>query len=218
MKNNKSNTLYLAQLAMMIALTIIIANFGSILIGPLRITFATVPVAVAAIVLGPFAGFVCGTTFGICSLIQGITGASALTSSLIAVNAFYGFLLCVVARMLCGTLPAFIYKGLRKTRLPKAVATILSALSCPVLNTIFFMGIIVTLYWNTEPVQNIAAGLGTVNPLMFIVLLVGVQGVIEAVICAVIGGTVSSVLNTYLAKTSSKESVKPSGTDSKVSA
>lgn len=201
MKKKKTSTLYLAQLALMVALTILIANFGSILIGPLKITFATVPVAVGAIVLGPLGGFVCGTTFGICSLIQGITGASALTSSLIAINAFYGFLLCVVARMLCGTIPALIFRGLRRTK-AKKLSYILASLSCPVLNTVFFMGIIVTLYWNTEPVQNIAAGLGTTSPLMFIVLLVGVQGVVEAIVCAALGGAVASVVYKYVNRTS----------------
>lgn len=201
-KSLSTNTLYLAQLSLMVALTILIAYVGSVMLpGGLKITFATVPVAVAAIVLGPVGGFVCGTTFGLCSLIQGITGMSALTSALIMINPFYGFLLCVVARMLCGTIPAFIFKGLHKTR-AKKLSFLIASLSCPVLNTIFFMGIIVTLYWNTETVQNIASGLGTANPLLFIVLLVGVQGVTEAIVCAILGTAVSSILYKYIVKRS----------------
>lgn len=211
-KNTSSRTLYLAQLAMMIALTIIIAYFGSIMLpGGLKITFATVPVAVAGIVLGPFAGWLCGTTFGVCSLIQGITGMSALTSALILVNPFYGFLLCVVARMLCGLLPALLFRAMHRaaSKGTRKASFIVSSLACPVLNTVFFMGIIVTLYWNTDPVQNIAVKLGTTNPLMFIVLLVGVQGLIEALVCAFLGSAIAAVIYGVLQKQKTSADRKP---------
>ena len=205
----KSNTLFMAQLAMMIALTIIIAYFGSIMLpGGLKITFATVPVAVAGIVLGPVGGFVCGTVFGLCSLIQGLTGMSALTSALITINPFYGFILCVVARALCGLLPALLFKALRKIDAAKKISFVAASLATPLLNTFFFMSCLILLFWETEPVQNIASKLGAANPMRFVILLVGAQGLIEALVCAIVGSAVSAVLYTYLQKTTIRRTAR----------
>ena len=64
----------------------------------------------------------------------------------------------------------------------------LSALACPLLNTCFFMGYICLVFYHIDYVQNLVTKLGASNPLMFIILLVGVQGLVEAVVCGVVGG------------------------------
>ena len=213
MKTNRSfGTLQLTQLAMLVAITILVAFYGAIMLpGGLKITFATVPVAVGAIVLGPVGGLVCGLTFGLCSIYQGLTGMSALTSALISYNLIGGFIMTVAARALDGYLTALIFRALRTVVLPAAadraqasskgrnILPFLGAsLSCPILNTVFFMGTLVLFFWNTERVQSIAAGLGTTNPLLFIILLVGVQGLIEALVCALVGTAVSRILYGYV--------------------
>ena len=45
------------------------------------------------------------------------------------------------------------------------------------LNTAFFMGFLVLIFYNCEYVQNLAGTLGATNAFMFIVLLVGVQAI-----------------------------------------
>ena len=49
-------------------------------------------------------------------------------------------------------------------------------------------------FFNTDHIQNIASGLGTSNPLFFVILFVGVQGAIEAIACTIIGSAVSRAL------------------------
>ena len=49
--------------------------------------------------------------------------------------------------------------------------------------------------YNTEYIQNLVATKGALNPLHFVVLLVGVQGLIEAVSVAIIGGILAKVLS-----------------------
>ncbi len=45
------------------------------------------------------------------------------------------------------------------------------------LNTVFFMGFLVLIFYNCDYVQNLANTLGAANAFMFIVLLVGVQAI-----------------------------------------
>ena len=82
---------------------------------------------------------------------------------------------------------------MRKTRLKKA-AFYIAGISCPVLNTILFMGTVVALFYQTEYIQTLVTSLGAKNPIGFIIALVGIQGVIEAVVCGIISGTVSLTL------------------------
>ena len=60
-----------------------------------------------------------------------------------------------------------------------------------VLNTALFMGYIVTFFYQTEFVQNMVQKLGASGPLMLIVLMVGVQGLVEAATGLVVGGAVT---------------------------
>ena len=58
----KNRILYLSQLALLVAIELVmkLVGLGSVPIGPLSMSFLTVPIAVAAILLGPFAGAVTG--------------------------------------------------------------------------------------------------------------------------------------------------------------
>ncbi len=56
------------------------------------------------------------------------------------------------------------------------------------------MGSLVLFFYNTEYIQNLASGLGAANPLIFVILFVGVQGAIEAVACTILGSAVSRAL------------------------
>ena len=58
----------------------------------------------------------------------------------------------------------------------------------------------VLFFFHTEYIQNIASGLGTSNPLFFVVLFVGIQGAIEAVVCTILGSAVSRALTAALKK------------------
>ena len=62
------------------------------------------------------------------------------------------------------------------------------------MNTVLFMGTFVALFYQTEYVQSLVTSLGVTNPLAFIIALVGIQGLIEAILCGVLSGTVSLTL------------------------
>jgi hypothetical protein len=84
------------------------------------------------------------------------------------------------------------------------------ALATPVLNTVFFMGYIVMVFYQTEFVQKLVADKGAANPLMFVILLVGVQGLIEAVVCAAVGGAVTKGVSVALGRGEQTKAAKES--------
>ena len=68
----------------------------------------------------------------------------------------------------------------------------------PGLNTLFFMA---TSCWPSTAaihVQNLVSAKGAANPLMFVVLLVGVQGVAEFLVSGILGGIVARAVHKFL--------------------
>ena len=104
-----------------------------------------------------------------------------------------------MARVLVGLCAGLIFAALRKA-MPKneKLCCFLGGLAAPVLNTVFFMGFLVLIFYNCEYVQNLANTLGAANAFMFIVLLVGVQAIFEWAICCVVAGAVSLPVRKYL--------------------
>lgn len=188
---------WMCTIALLIAIELVMkmTGLGMVPIGPLKMSFLTLPVAVGAVTLGPVAGMIIGGVFGVISLMDAISGESLMTGAFFIVSPFKTVILCVVMRMLMGYVTGVIFRLLRKFDRKKIWSYYVAALSAALLNTLFFMGFIVLFFYNTEYVQNLAAKLGAANPLMFIVLLVGVQGLVEALACTIVGGTLGKVVS-----------------------
>lgn len=158
----------------------------------LSITLLTIPVAVGAMILGPKGGAFLGAVFGATSFAQALTGAG-MTAILFQTSPPGTIFLCFVPRIFEGFLCGLFFKGLRKTKLRKT-AFYLGGISCPILNTILFMGTLILLFYQTDYIQTFAASLGTSNPFGFIIALAGLQGVIEAAVCGALSGTIAFAL------------------------
>lgn len=193
---NKSgfSTKYLVELALLVAIILLMAftPIGYIKTAGLEIALIVVPVAVGAVTLGPAAGAILGGIFGITSFIQ-CFGMSAFGTILLGVNPFYTFLVCVPTRILEGWLTGLIYRGLRKTKLHSGTSVSIANLCCPILNTLFFMGTIVLFFSGTMREQ-----FGMVKVIPFLVAFVGINGVIEAAVCFIVGAGISMALKKAL--------------------
>lgn len=68
-RNSKLVTL--AQLGLLVAIELVMkaVGLGSVPVGPLYMSFLTLPIAVGAIVIGPLAGGILGGVFGAVSLL-----------------------------------------------------------------------------------------------------------------------------------------------------
>lgn len=86
--NKQSKTMRLTLMGLFAAVLLLMAYtpLGYLNIGPLAITFNVIPVALAAITLGPVGGVAMGAVFGLTSFLQciGVGGTSAMGAMLLA--------------------------------------------------------------------------------------------------------------------------------------
>ena len=194
----RSSTLYMVELAMMIAIILLMSftPLGYLRTPGLSITLLTIPVAVGAIILGPKGGAVCGLAFGATSFYMAVTGSSAFAAALFNINPFGTFIVCIVARVLEGWITGLIFKAVRGKM--KNGAYLVASLACPLLNTLFFMSALVLIFYHTDYIQGFVTSLGVSNPFTFVVAFVGVQGLIEAIVCFILAGAISRALSAAL--------------------
>lgn len=199
MNNNKTNVRFLAQLGLLAAIEIVmkLIGLGSVPVGPLYMSFLTVPIAVGAMTMGPAAGAILGAVFGLVSFKDALSGLG-MTGVFFQISPLNTFVLCVVMRVLMGFCVGLIFKALRLIDRKGGWSYFIGALSAPLLNTLFFMGYIVAVFYQTEYIQGLVSTKGASNPLMFVVLLVGVQGLIEAIVCCAAGGVITRAVSSFL--------------------
>lgn len=188
----------LTILALMTALLIVFSftPIGSIPVGPLVITLNIIPVAIAAIALGPKGGLAMGCVFGMLSFLQcfGVGIPSGMGAMLVSINPFLAFIQRFIPRALDGFLVGVIFFACEK-KLGARPACFVAGFCSAFLNTLFFMSALVLLFGNTDYVQGLMNGR---NVLAFIVAFVGVNAVVEMVSSTLIAGLVGTAL--YQAK------------------
>lgn len=189
----KSNVRYITELAILIAIILAMKLMGlsSIPVGPLNMTLNMVPIGIGAMLLGPLAGAVLGGIYGLTSLYDAVTGASVMTGTFFQLNPFATVILCVGCRILTGFLTAVIFKAVKKLDKSNTICYFIGGLAAPLINTITFMGFIVLVFYSSEYIQGRVATLGVQSAFMFVIVSVGVQGLIEAATGMIIGGGVA---------------------------
>jgi len=187
-----TKTIKMAQLAILIAIVLVMAftPLGYLKTVGLEISLITIPVAIGAMVLGPVAGAVLGAAFGITSFYQ-CFGMSQFGAVLLGINPFMTFLVCVPTRILMGYLAGVLFKLFLKLDKHNTLCYFIGGLVTAMLNTIFFMAVLVLCFWNSEFIQGLAAGNGV---MLFIILFVGINGVVEWIATCVAGGIVSKAV------------------------
>lgn len=138
-KRNIQRMVGIASLAAIVVVLQIIANY--VVIGPVCITLALIPLVIGAILYGPWAGTFLGALMGAIILTAPSTG------SFLAVNPFMTVLLCLVKTAAAGMVSGFVFKGLYKKNLQLAV--ILAAVVAPIVNTGLFALGCMAFFWNT---------------------------------------------------------------------
>lgn len=190
----KLNTKQLVLMGLLAAILIIFSTtpIGSIPIGPLVITLNTIPVALAAIVLGPIGGAAMGAFFGILSFLQcfGIGVPSGMGAVLVGINPILAFVQRFVPRLLDGFLLGYLAKWYAKLSNPY-ISFALTGFSAAFLNTLFFMSALVLLFGNTDYLQELIAGR---NILVFICSFVGVNAIVEMIASTIVTGAVGAAL------------------------
>lgn len=181
-------------LGLMTAILLLMAYtpLGYLNIGPLAITFNVIPVAIAAITLGPSGGAIAGAVFGMTSFLQciGVGGTSAMGAILFDINPALAFIQRFVPRFLDGLLLGYIFRGVRKISNTSS-ACLITGFCSAFLNTALFMGALVLLFGNSEYLQQLIGGK---NILLFICGFVGINAVFEMAASTIITGAVGMAL------------------------
>jgi uncharacterized membrane protein len=178
--------------ALLAALIVLLTFFVTIPLGPLTITLNCLPVAVGSVLLGPVYGAVLGVVFGLASFFKTVTGGGGLLmTTLLTLNPFLTFVMCLVPRVICGWLPGVLFKALPKSSEPKWLIS--SAISCgltTLLNTVGFLGLMWAFFrdvdkLSSQPIDNI---------FLFIIALAGLNALVEFGINLVLGTAVCRAL------------------------
>ena len=197
MSKNRSKILSLSQLGVLVAILILMAftPLGYLKTPAIEITFNMVPVVVGAIVLGPAAGAILGGVFGITSFIQ-CFGMSAFGTLVMNISPVRTFLMCLIPRILAGLIAGLIFKAVSKVDKSKIVASGIATASGAILNTLFFMLSIALLFWNNNSFMSKMHGwqLPLDSFWKFTIAFLGINGLIEAIVCFIIGTAVSKAL------------------------
>ncbi len=180
------------RLSLLAVLTAIIILMAFTPIGYLRtplfeITFITIPVAVGAIALGPVSGGILGGVFGVTSYIQCFLG-SPLGTPLLAINPLFAGIVCIVPRVLIGVIGGLVYKSFKTD---KIYAGAIASFSVAISNTILFLGSLIALYYNTDLIQGMMTDMAGGSLVGFIVVLVGIGGLVEMAVCTIVSAPVS---------------------------
>ena len=187
----KLSTRNFVLLGLLVAVLIVLAYVNIPQPAGLSITFNMIPVAIAAIAIGPMGGAIIGGAFGIISFLQcfGICGFSGMGAALAAVNPFLAFVQRFFPRLLDGFLLGYIYRLSKKLN-PYAGCAV-TGFCAAFLNTLFFMTSLVWLFGNTEYMQNLMGGK---NVIVFICTFVGVNAISEMLSATIITGAVGTAL------------------------
>lgn len=204
-KNKQPVMFKMVFTAILIALIILMTftGIGYIPIGPLKLTLNVLPVAVGAVVLGPAYGTILGLVFGLSAFFT-CFGMDALGTVFMSINPFYLFIMCVLPRVLCGLIPAFVFRAIAKLDKSKIFASAVSCTLTAVLNTLGFLGLMWLLFApelaSNPQVLEVLGGTGIDSIFTLFVAFAGINAVFEAGTSLVLGTAISKALFAVMKK------------------
>ena len=206
MVNKKQDIRRMVTLAMLCGILIVMGMTGIGFI-PLPIIKATtmhIPVILGAVLLGPGAGAVLGAVFGFCSIWANTTTPGLLSfafspfmSTTGLPGVFKSIWIALGCRILLGLLAGWLWKLLKKLRLPDLAALPITAAVATVCHTLLVMGSIYALLG-----QQYAAAKNVAFSAVFglVIGTVTASGIPEAIAAAVLVSALGKGLIPYMAK------------------
>lgn len=197
---NLRNTKFLTLLGVLLAIEIILAftPMGFVPLGFTKATTVHIPVIIGAIFLGPIGGLILGCAFGIMSIIIN-TISPALTSFVfspfITIGTTQGniwsLIIALVPRMMIGITAYYSYKWVSKWNQKGILAYAIAGIIGSLTNTILVMSGIYIFFG-----QQYAAAKEVAFEALFGIIMgiIGMNGIPEAIVAAVIVATLCKVL------------------------
>ena len=185
----------MVQLSVLIAIMLLLelTGLGMIKTAGLEITIMLVPVIVGAIVMGPGAGALLGGVFGLISFWE-CFGKSAFGAVLLGINPLSTFFVCVPTRILAGWICGLVFKALSRVDKSRLWSFGAAGLCGALSNTVLFMTTLCLCFYHTAFIQGFVEAFGSANPFLFVIAFVGVNGLIEAVVCFFTGAVIAKAV------------------------
>ena len=206
MKMQKTNVRYMATLAMLCGVLLVMGmtGIGFIPLPVIKATTMHIPVILGAIWLGPAAGGILGGVFGLCSIWANTTTPGLLSfafSPFMTTEGMPGALkalwIALGCRILFGIAAGWLWKLLKRTKLHDFLSLPLTAAVSTVLHTILVMGSIYLLL-----AQQYAAAKNVALSAVFGLVMgtVTASGIPEAIAAAVLVTVIGKALLKFVKK------------------
>lgn len=180
MAYSKKKVLKTVELAFLMALVVALQILSATIptVAGVSITLTLIPVVVGGVLLGKRGGALLGFSFGVIVLINCITALDIGGNILWNANPFLTAAICLIKGTAAGFVPAALYElisGGCNCEKKKMVATLVAALSAPIVNTgLFIVGML--LFFS----DTLKAWAGGTNVIQYIILvLAGVNFLVE---------------------------------------
>lgn len=184
---NRIEVKTVAGVGILTAIVIVLQMLGSFIkLGPFSISLVLIPIALGAILFGPFAGAFLGFVFGVVVL---LTDSGAF----LAINPLGTFIIVLVKGTMAGLISGITYKLLHKN---EKIATIVATLLCPIVNTgLFLIGCVIFFM----PTMNEwASAFGFENAYKYMIFgLVGANFLVELLINTLLVPSIMALIRRY---------------------
>lgn len=206
MKTKKSDTRYMASLAMLSAVLLVMGmtGIGFIPLPVIKATTMHIPVILGAILLGPGAGAVLGGVFGLCSIWANTTTPGLLSfafSPFITTEGLPGVAkslwIALGCRILFGLLSGLLWKMVKKLTAKDYIALPVTAVLSTLCHTMLVMGSIYFLL-----AQQYAAAKNVAISAVFGLVMgtITASGIPEAIIAAILVTVIGKALTQLTAR------------------
>ena len=206
MKTKKSDTRYMATLAMLCGLLLVMGmtGIGFIPLPLIKATTMHIPVILGAVLLGPGAGAALGTVFGLCSIWANTTAPGLMSfafSPFMSTDGLVGaaksIWIALGCRILFGLMAGYLWKIVKKITGKDVVALPVTAAIATLCHTLLVMGSIYFLL-----AQQYAAAKNVAITAVFGLVMgtVTASGIPEAIVAAVLVTVIGKALLHLLAR------------------
>ena len=204
MNKRKKDTRWLASVALMMAVVILLAStpLGMIQLPVVKATTVHIPVILGAILLGPLAGSILGGVFGICSMVSNTMAPTLLSfafSPFMSMTGISGAVkavwISVGCRILIGFLAGWLWILLSKCKMNRMAALAVTGFMGSMVNTVAVMGSIYKLLaLPYAQVKNVA-----VDAVWGLIMAtVTASGIPEAVVAAVLVAIIGKIMLKFI--------------------
>ena len=186
---SKVHKMTLTAILMAIILVMSFTPLGYLRVGPVAITFLTIPVVIGAVLLGPWYGAFLGAVFGATSF-STCFGADPMGVALLSIDPVATFFTCMVPRILIGVVTGLLFRALCRRGHNNAFVLILTTLVGCLTNTVLFVSAVIfffqSTYFGGDSLGNIIVMFFTVNALL------------EVVVCGLVAAGCSKALSSVM--------------------